>query len=68
MYKKSRYIFTQSLAPLIGNESERVSAAIVKIQEVVPVSLSNWDAQIVNQRTSYIIDKFLHSIGVEDMS
>ena len=68
MYKKSRYIFTQSLAPLIGNESERVSAAIVKIQEVVPVSLSNWDAQIVNRRTSYIIDKFLHSIGVEDMS
>ena len=68
MYKKSRYIFTQSLAPLSGSESERVSALIKNIQIEVPVALSKWDTEIVNKRTSFIIDKFLDSVGIEDMS
>ena len=68
MYKKSRYIFTQSLAPLTGSESARVSEVITEIQTVVPVNLSTWDTTIVHKRTAYIVDKFLESLGVEDMS
>ena len=68
MYKKSRYIFTQALAPLLGNESERVSSVIKNIQNQVPINLNKWDANTVNKRTSYILSTFLNSLGVEDLS
>jgi hypothetical protein len=68
MYKKSRYIFTQSLAPLSGSESERVRNVIENIQVQVPINLNKWDTATVTKRTSYIVGTFLTSLGAEDLS
>ena len=68
MYKKSRYIFTQSLAPLLGNESDRIRTVIEDIQRQVPVNLNKWDTATVARRTAYIVSTFLSSLNVTDLS
>lgn len=67
MYKNSRYVFTQSLAPLDGGESGSVTAVINQIRKVLPVDLASWDEQMVELRTNYIIDTFLKSIEYKDL-
>lgn len=67
MYKKSRYVFTQSLAPLDGGESGSVTNVINKIRTELPVDLANWDEEIVQLRTKYIVDTFLKAIDYKDL-
>lgn len=68
MYKKSRYIFTQSLAPIDGSESDRIRIGLSNIQNHVPVNLENWDTDTVNKRTLFIVKTFLESLGIEDFT
>jgi len=68
MYKKSRYVLTQSLAPLAGNESGRIREVIERIQTSAPVDLSDWNTNSVNLRTNFIIETFLDSLIIEDLT
>ena len=67
MYKKSRYVFTQSLAPLDGGESGSVTTVVNQIREKLPVDLAHWDENIVQLRTNYIVDTFLTAIEYKDL-
>ena len=67
MYKRSRYVFTQSLAPIDGGESGSVTTVINQIRTELPVSLADWDEQIVQLRTKFIVDTFLKAINYKDL-
>ena len=68
MYKKSRYVFTQSLAPIDGRESARIKEVIQSIHTEVPSNLPEWNLSTVEKRTQFIIRVFLDSIKVEELS
>ena len=67
LYKNSRYVFTQSLAPLDGGESRSVTAVLNQIRTELPVNLSEWDEHIVQRRTEFIIKTFLSAIKYQDL-
>jgi hypothetical protein len=67
MYKRSRYVFTQSLAPIDGGESGSVRTVINQIRTELPVDLANWNEEIVQDRTKFIVDTFLKAITYKEL-
>lgn len=67
MYKKSRYVFTQSLAPLDGGEFGSVTNVVNQIRNELPVDLAHWNEEIVEHRTNFIIDTFLKAIAYREL-
>jgi len=67
MYKRSRYVFTQSLAPLDGGESGSVTTVINQIRTELPVDLAHWNEEIVQHRTKFIVDTFLKAITYKEL-
>jgi len=67
MYKRSRYVFTQSLAPIDGGESGSVTTVINQIRTELPVDLAHWNEEIVQRRTKFIVDTFLKAITYKEL-
>jgi len=67
LYKNSRYVFTQSLAPLDGSESGSVTTVLNQIRTELPVNLTEWDEEIVQRRTDFIVKTFLSAIKYQDL-
>lgn len=68
MYRMSRYILTKSLAEIGADEPPRVREVLTAIQTELPVSLDDWSTGFVKKRTTWIAEKFVEALGVEELT